>query len=200
MLSSSRETVTLLLDAARNGDHAALHTLFPLVYDQLRVIAHNKRLDWQGDYTLNTTALVHEAYLKLADQSQIPWEGRAHFFGVAAKAMRHLLINYAQRQRAQKRGGDVKKISLEAFHTLLQEGDGPLTEERAELLTTLDEALTHLETVNERQSRIVECRFFGGMTVDETAAALSVSPRTVKRGWAMAQAWLFRYLAEQADA
>ncbi len=197
---SSKEKVTQLLEAVRNGDRSALNKLFPLVYDELHVLAHRKRRQWHGDYTLNTTALVHEAYLKLTDPSQIQWNNRAHFFYVAAKAMRQILINYAEQQRAEKRGGKVRKISFDEMRVLVENGNGTLTAERAEALTTLDAALKKLEKINKRQSRIVECRFFGGMTVKETAAALAVSTPTVKRGWAMAKVWLYREMGHLLDA
>ena len=196
MSDVTQHTVTRLLEAARDGAPDALDALFPVVYDELRALAHRKRQHWRGDYTLNTTALVHEAYLKLVDQSQAAWTSRAHFFAVAARAMRHIQINYAKYRRRKKRGGDVPKVSLDELSRLFAH-ETPMTEDNAEALVALDDALTRLEAVNARQSRIVECRFFGGMTIDETAAALSVSPATVKRGWAMAQAWLHRALHDE---
>lgn len=195
MTYPNRESVTQLLEAAREGNHEAINALFPLVYDELRALAHRRRQAWNGDYTLNTTALVHEAYLKLVDQTHPEWTSRAHFFGVAAKAMRHIQINYAKHRQRKKRGGDVNKVSLDELSRLFDQ-ETPLTDDRAEALISLDEALTRLEHVSERQSRIVECRFFGGMTIDETAEALDVSPATIKRGWAMAQAWLHREIAD----
>lgn len=167
--------------------------LFPLVYDELRGLAHHQRRDWHGDYTLNTTALVHEAYLKLIDQTQVEANSRAHFMGIAAKAMRHLLIDYARRRRAKKRGGGREKVSFEAVKQALGH-EIALSEERTETLLALDDALERLAAVHERQGRVVECRFFGGMTIAETASALGVSPATVKRDWAMAQAWLYRHM------
>ena len=193
-------SVTQLLAAVREGDRSALNALFPLVYDQLHALAHRKRLDWEGDYTLNTTALVHEAYLKLVDQSNVEWQSRAHFFRVAAKAMRHILINYAQRRQAQKRGGAARKVSFDEMRMSFDAIDTTIRFEHVEMLTVLDAALTELEAVDTRQSSIVECRFYGGMTVEETATALGVSAPTVKRGWAMAQAWLYRKMAQHYDA
>ncbi len=198
MTHRQQHTVTQLLVAAREGDRGALQALFPLVYDELHALAHRKRRNWNGDYTLNTTALVHEAYLKLVDQSHPAWNNRAHFFGVAARAMRHIQINYAKHRRRKKRGGGTPKVSLDEVSRLCVE-ETPLTAERADALVALDDALTRLEQVNERQSRIVECRFFAGMTSDETAAALAVSPATVKRGWAMAQAWLHRAMQQDQE-
>jgi RNA polymerase sigma factor (TIGR02999 family) len=190
------DEVTRLLEALQRGDSAALDALFPLVYEELRVVAHRQRQRWQGDHTLNTTALVHEAYLKLVDQSRASWESRAHFLATAAKAMRHILMNYARDQRAQKRGGDRPRLSLEELGERLDGeaalGEVALSDDNAELLIALDAALETLERVNARQSRIVECRFFGGMTIEETAAALGISTASVSRGWALAQVRLYQ--------
>jgi RNA polymerase sigma factor (TIGR02999 family) len=192
---ASQAEVAQLLEALRQGDGAALDTLFPLVYEELRALAHRQRQRWPGSQTLNTTALVHEAYLKLVDQSRASWESRAHFLGTAAKAMRHILLNYARDCRAQKRGGDRPKLSLEDLGDRL-EGEVAVSEDNADLLVALDAALERLGRVNERQSRIVECRFFGGMTAQETAAALGISTATVSRGWALAQVRLYRELQD----
>ncbi len=183
--------VTRLLEALEQGDSNALDTLFPLVYEELRAVAHRQRRRWQGDDTLNTTALVHEVYLKLVDQSRASWESRAHFFATAAKAMRHVLVNYARDRRTKKRGGDQPKLSLEELGERLQ-GELALSDDTADLLVALGEALDRLERVNERQSRIVECRYFGGMTIPETAAALGISTATVSRGWGLAQVRLYQ--------
>ena len=183
-------TVTQLLIDLRDGKQEVVNELFPLVYDELYSLAQNQRKFWQGDKTLNTTALVHEAYLKLVDQKANVWNSRAHFYSVAAKAMRHILINYAKFRRRKKRGGDQQKVSLEE-HRLKVDEVFDLTEERSEMLLALNEALEKLANFSERQSKIVECRFFGGMSIADTAQALNISPATVKRGWAMAQSWLF---------
>ncbi len=204
MASPSQTTVTRLLHELQGGNQAVLgelfsliyEELFSLIYEELRARAHRQRAHWHGDYTLNTTALVHEAYLKLVDQTQAPWESRAHFLGVAAKAMRHILVDYAKRRRAEKRGGGVQKLSLEEMKVSL-EGMVVLTEERAEALVALGESLDRLMHVNVREARVFECRFFGGMTFEETAAAIGVSVRTVKRDWAMAQAWLHREMQKE---
>jgi RNA polymerase sigma factor (TIGR02999 family) len=188
--SASHEDVTQLLDALRQGDEAALGALFPLVYDELRAIAHRQRLRWHGDDTLDTTALVHEAYLKLADRGRASCESPAHFLAVAASAMRHVLVNYSRDRRAAKRGGGAPTLSLDELGGRLERSLATC-DEQAELLEALDEALTRLERVNARQCRIVECRFFGGLTIEETAAALGVSTATVSRGWAVAQARLY---------
>jgi RNA polymerase sigma factor (TIGR02999 family) len=181
--------MTQLLNAARAGDRDAYEEAFALAYAELKVLAKRQRRRWRGDHTLNTTALVNEAYLKLVGLEPAPVEGRAHFFAVAARAMRHILCNYARDRRTQKRGGDVVKVPL---GDLVGGVPGPLAPGHAGTLGALDEALQRLEAVAPRQSQVVECRFFGGMTIDETARALGVSPRTVKRDWTVAQAWLRR--------
>ena len=195
MPAPSDASITQLLAVLRDGDgdRDALDRLLPQVYDELHAMAHRQRRSWHGDLTLNTTALVHEAYLKLVDQTTADWQSRAHFVAVAARAMRHILIDYARRRRAQKRGGDVEKISLEAFPNVLA-GNITVDAQRADELLALDAALERLEALNARQSRVVECRFFGGLTIDETAAALGVSPATVKRDWTLAQTWLYQQM------
>jgi RNA polymerase sigma factor (TIGR02999 family) len=174
--------LTTVLQAVRAGDLRAADELFRRVYGELHRIASGQRRRWGGNETLNTTALVHEAYLKLVNQDVAAWNDRSHFFAVAAKAMRHILINYAERQVAAKRGGG-------AVHVPLDETD-LVSPEAAEDLLSLDEALTALAAVHERSSRVVECRFFGGFDIQETANTLSVSPATVERDWAFASAWL----------
>jgi RNA polymerase sigma factor (TIGR02999 family) len=199
MTHVSQDEVTRLLEALRRGDRTALDALFPLVYQELRAVAHRHRRRWHGDRTLNTTALVHEAYLKLVDQSRASWESRAHFVATAAKAIRHILVNYSRDRRRQKRGGDRPTLSLEELGDRLN-GDAALSDDGAELLVVLGAALERLERVNERQSRIVECRFFGGLTIEETAAALGISTATVNRSWALAQARLYEDLHEELHA
>jgi RNA polymerase sigma factor (TIGR02999 family) len=178
-----------LLDKLEQGDRAALDELFPLLYEQLSELAHRLRRRWHGDHTLNTTALIHESYLKLVGHKQLRAESRAHFLALAAKVMRHILINYARDRRAEKRGGDASLVRIDDTNL----GTPPaltLSPEQADELVALNEALRGLEQVDERQSRIVECRFFGGMSVEETASAIGISERTVKRDWALAQDWL----------
>ena len=192
-MDETRTRVTQLLTNLRSGDAAAVDELFGVLYDELRVIAHRQRRRWQGDDTLQTTALVHEAFLKLVDQDRIAAESRAHFLGVAARVMRHVLCNYARDQRAQKRGGGMAHVALDESHA--NAGPSNSTSEPMEVLLALDAALQRLEQVDSRQSKVVECRFFGGLTIEETAAALGVSPRTVKRDWAIAQAWLHREIS-----
>lgn len=188
-MNGTQETVRRLLQELRAGDSEALDQLFPLVYRELKELARRQRRRWRGDYTLNTTALVHEAYLKLVGQERVEVEGRAHFRALAARAMRHILCDYARERRAHKRGGDLRKLSLDELPALPA---AAFTEERSLVLLSLDDALERLEARDARQARVVECRFFGGLTVEETASALGISPRTVKRDWAVAQAWLHR--------
>jgi RNA polymerase sigma factor (TIGR02999 family) len=186
--------VTRLLGDLRAGRREALNELFPLVYQELRELAHRQRSAWQGNDTLNTTALVHEAYLKLVDQRRASWDTEAHFLAAAAKAIRHILINYARDRRAQKRGGGWQVVSLsEQRPGGGSESADPAWEDR---IVALDEALQRLAGLSERQCRIVECRFFGGMTVEQTAQALGLSTATVTRGWGMARAWLRRDLGD----
>ncbi len=191
MAYPQQETVSRLLAAVRDGDRDALNDLFPLVYEELRVRAHRQRQHWHGNHTINTTALVHEAYLKLVDGSQTPWQSRAHFLAVAAKAMRHILIDYAKQQQRLKRGGDHTLVPLDTLNGRHM-AFGSMSEDQAVSLVSLDVALQRLEHLNQRQCRVVECRFFGGMTIPDTAVALDVSPATVKRDWRLAQAWLYR--------
>lgn len=190
-----RSRVTQLVGRLREGDPEAFDQLFRLVYHHLRSLAHVQRTRWPGEPSLNTTALVHEVYLKLYDQESPSWRDRPHFLAVAATAMRQILIDHARSRRAAKRGGGRPTIPLDEVRHLLATKPG-LTDERAEALLALDESLTRLAGENPRQHRIVECRFFGGMTIPETAEALGVSPATVKRGWSTAQAWLYRDLKE----
>lgn len=182
-----RADITRLLELARAGDEAAFDRLFEAVYQQLRAIAHHRRERWYLDETLNTTALVHEAYLKLVRQDDVHWRDRAHFFAAASRAMRHILINYAERRRAAKRGGRDAPVPLE---------DNPVADDdTAEELIAMDQALQRLEALEPRQARVVECRFFAGLPVLETAKAVGVSEATVKRDWALARAYLKREVA-----
>ena len=192
--TSGEESITDLLRAAGAGDRAALDSLFPLVYGELTILAHRQRNAWHGDPTLNTTGLVHEAYLKISAQKNLPSESRAHFFGVAAKAMRHILCNHARDRGRLKRGGDAVHVPLDSVdisEKLL------MSDEHSEVLASLDEALKELEEIADRQARVVECRFFGAMSVEDTAAALGISERTVKRDWTFARAWLRRAMQQK---
>ena len=199
MSDSHRQAVDRVLEALRAGTAGAFDELFPLVYDELYEIAARQRRRWEGDETLNTTAVVNEAYLKLVDQSAPDWRSRAHFLAVASTAMRQILIDYAKHQRAAKRGGGQPHLALHDIESALQwEKDAPGASD--EVLVALDESLVRLRQREPKQARIVECRFFGGMSIEDTAEALGVSAATVKRGWAMAQAWLYRDLKRTAEA
>lgn len=212
------QPLTLLLDAAARGDRSAFDRAFAVLYEELRALAHAQRRRWQGNETLDTRVLVHEAYLKLLGPSAAAdsavddgvagggprrWEGRRHFFALAAQVMRHVLVNYAEQQQAAKRGGDAQRVGLEALDTPPGANApdasaafqvGPSVEEAEDVLS-LHEALARLERREPRQARIIECRFFGGLSIPETAEALDISPATVKREWQAASAWLYAELA-----
>lgn len=168
------------------GDPAAAESLFPLLYEELRRIAHRQLSGERDGHTLSTTALVHEAYFKLAGQTRTQFSSRAHFLSVAARAMRRVLVTHARKVRAEKRGGEWRRLDLD-------EVDIPV-DDRAEALVVLDGALHRLSMLNPRLSQVVECRFFGGMTELETAEALGVTERTVRRDWIKAKGWLLRDL------
>ena len=184
-------TVTSLLDDVRRGDQSALSRLFAVVYDKLLEIARIQRRRQPSTETLNTTALVHEAFIKLFGSESRDFNDRAHFMAVAATAMRQILIGHARRKSAAKRGGGQESASFEEVQRALETEAGFVTE-KADALLALDRALEQLQGRSARQGRIVECRFFGGMSIEETAVALDISPATVKRDWSMAQAWLHR--------
>jgi len=167
---------------------------FELVYEELKRRAHRQRAAWRGDLTLNTTAIVHEAYLKLAD-THPGFENRQHFLCVAAKAMRQVLVDYSRLRLAEKRGGDRRRVSLTESR-LADSGRITLTAERAAELIRLDEVLGRLRDAAERQADVVDCRFFAGLSIVETAEAIGISPATVKRDWANAQLWMYRHLRD----
>lgn len=183
--------VTDLLLAAADGDSSAIERLVPIVYAELRRIAHRRLGGERADHTLGTTALVHEAYLKLVDLERLNWQNRAQFMAIVSRLMRQILVDYARRRRAGRRGGGRPKVELEAVAEYLAASSAEPTEE----VLALHQALERLEKINDRHARIVECRFFGGMSIAETAEALSLSPATVKRDWVMARAWLNRELS-----
>ncbi|HUF29069.1 MAG TPA: sigma-70 family RNA polymerase sigma factor [Gemmatimonadaceae bacterium] len=187
-----RETVVRLIEQLGSGDREAVDQLFAILYDELKELASRQRRRWQGNYTLNTTALVHEAYVKLVGQGRVEVEGRAHFRALAARAMRHILCDYARDRTTQKRGGHLERLPLDELKALPNQA--AFTAAQSHTLVALDAGLARLEQIDPRQAKVVECRFFGGLTVEETATALDISPRTVKRDWAMAQAWLHREL------
>ena len=184
--AAPRGDVTQALVDLSEGDAKALDRLLPMVYEQLRLMADRELRRERGDHTLSPTALVHEAYLKLIQLDRINWRGRAHFFGACAHVMRRVLISYARMKKADKRGGGAPLIPIENVMVAAQT--------RPSDLLALDEALQRLEQFSERQARIVECRFFAGMGIDETAEALGISRATVKRDWTVARAWLNREL------
>jgi len=185
---TDHQDVTLALSELAGGDPDALDRLLPVVYDHLRGIAQRELRRERPDHTLNATALVHEAYLRLVQLDRINWDGRAHFFGAASKAMRRILISYARMKKADKRGSGAEHASLDDVVVAARE--------RPDHLLALDEALERLAQVDARQAQIVECRYFAGMSVEETGVALGISPATVKRDWTLARAWLNRELGQ----
>ncbi len=186
-IESETRPVTEVLRQARAGDQDALNRLMVLVYEELHAIAHRKLALEGTGHTLQTTALVHEAYLKLVDQHHVDWQNRAHFFAVAALAMRRILVNHAETRRAAKRGGGAIALSLDDVNVAVGEV-------RDDQLLALDEALTRLAQFNERGARVVEYRFFGGLGYDEIATTMGLSSITVRRAWESARAWLRREL------
>ena len=185
MESNRSKEVTVFLKAWSGGDREAADRLMMLVYDEMRRLAASYLQRQRSDHTLQPTALVHEVYMKLIDVSQIDWQDRAHFFAVAAQTMRNILVDHARAVAADKRGGGAQKIALDdavSFSNEKQDVD----------LLALDEALQELARQDATQSRIIELRFFGGLTIEETAEVLKISPATIKREWATARAWLFR--------
>lgn len=183
------------LDRLQEGDGWDLDSLIPLVYEELREIAHRHRLRWTGDESLGTTGLVNETYLKLAERSEGEYVSRAHVLGIAARAMRQILVDHYRAGLRTKRGGGNPHVPLEAVAEVLASFP-PLSPPEEEAIVTLHESLERLGVESERHARIIECRFFGGMTIEETAEALDVSPATVKRGSAVARAWLGRDMSE----
>jgi RNA polymerase sigma-70 factor, ECF subfamily len=183
---SSRATTTDLIETAENEDVADLDQLIPLVYEELRALAHRQLAEERRDDSLQTTALVHEVYLRLVDDTRVTQRGRAYFFAAVARAMRRILVDRARRRLAMKRGEGVELVSLEEHHAAVDAYAAELVE--------LDEALGRLAESSPRHARVVELRYFAGLSVEQTAELLGVSPRTVKSDWAMARAWLFREL------
>ena len=183
-MALSTPGLTELLGDWQQGDQTALNRLTPLVYDELRRIAHRYVQRERNGHTLETTALVNEAYLRLAGQKKIEWQNRAHFFAITAQVMRHILIDHARRRHYAKHGGDARQVSLEEAETM--------SHERAGELVALDEALDELARLDPRKSRVVELRYFGGLGLEETADVLEVSVMTVRRDWRAAKAWLYK--------
>lgn len=198
MGDAEQHVVNRLLHELKAGNREAFSELLPLVYGELHQIAGRQRQQWDGEDTLNTTALVHEAYLRLVDQTAPQWHSYPHFLAVASTAIRQILLDYAKRKRAAKRGGDFERVPLFDIEAALY-GSGTVDDARSAALIALDDSLRRLEQRDRRQSRIVECRFFGGMTIQDTATALGIAPATVGRGWLMARAWLYRDLKKTLE-
>jgi RNA polymerase sigma factor (TIGR02999 family) len=186
---SDPESITRSLAELREGRAGAMDRLVPLVYSELHAIAHRELMRRRPGDTLDTTALVHEAYVKLAGSKRPAWNDRVHFMAVCATAMRHIIVDYALKQQSRKRGGGLRRVSLD---------DSRLApDEQAREILALNAALDRLAQLNERLSQVVECRFFGGLSVPETAEALKCSPRTVDRDWRKAKAWLYREIRDE---
>lgn len=176
--------ITRLLNDYSSGNRDVLSDILPLVYDELRKISSKYLRDEYRNHTFQTTELVHEAFIKLTGSENISWQSRAHFFGIAAQSMRQILVDHARKRKAKKRGEGKVNISLDEILELSDQSD--------EQIIALDEALKKLESIEERSSKIVELRFFSGLTIDETAEVLNISPATAKRDWNFAKAWLYR--------
>jgi RNA polymerase sigma factor (TIGR02999 family) len=191
-VTTGAENITDLLLGYRRGDKEALDKLMPLVYDELRRQAARYLRREQAGHTLQTTALIHEAYVRLVDQHNVQWQNRAHFFGIAAQMMRRILVDHARTKKRVKRGGSDIRVSLADATTPVKGQDLDIV--------ALDEALQRLAKIDEQQSRVVELRFFSGLTVEETAEVMGISQATVKRDWSMAKAWLHRELTSRRTA
>ena len=186
---STRQEVTRLLGDWSGGDDGALQKLFPLVQPELHRLAHHYMSRERAGHTLQTTAILNEAYLRLVENTQPPWQNRTHFVAVAAQLMRRIMVDHARERHSLKRGGGALRVTLDEAAWV--------TESRSEELLALDEALEKLAAQDPRKSQIVELRYFGGLTVEEAAEFLKLSPRTVEREWTMAKAWLYRALTEE---
>lgn len=191
MTSASSEEITILLRAWNEGDEAALERLTPLVYQELHRLAHRHLARERQDHSLQTSALVNEAYLRLVDVRQVNWQNRAHFFGISARLMRQILVDFARQRDSRKRGGAVSIVAIEDASNRGVD----IAQMRSAEMVALDDALNVLSTLNPRHSRIVELRFFGGLTETEIAEVLQVSERTVRSDWRVARAWLQRELS-----
>jgi RNA polymerase sigma factor (TIGR02999 family) len=181
-MTTAPHQVTQLLQQWSEGDQNALDKLMPMVHDELHRLAHQHMRRESAGHVLQTSALINEAYIRLVDQPQMRWQSRGHFFGIAARLMRHILVDDARKRNAAKRGGSFIQVPLDEASTVVQE--------QAANVAALDDALQLLETIDERQGKIVELRFFGGLSIEETAEVLKVSPGTVTRDWTFARAWL----------
>lgn len=183
-MPAGQDNITQVLRELSEGQESAPARLMPLVYDELRKLAQGYLRGERSDHTLQATALVHEAYIRLVDWENVSWQNRAHFFALAAQIMRRILVDHAREHQAQKRGGGWTRLSLEGAVSMSQQKEVDVV--------ALDDALQDLERMDATQSRIVELRFFGGLTIEETAEALRISPATVKREWVLAKAWLHK--------
>lgn len=183
---TENSNVTRLLKDAQNGDESALNELFPLIYDELRKLAGIRMSSERGNHTLQPTALVHEVYMRLIDQHSVDWQNRAHFFGLASEMMRRILVTHAVAKKTNKRGGEFVHLELDEALSFAGENEIDFVE--------LDSALNELEKFAPRQAKVVEMRFFGGLTVEEVASAMNLDDRTIKRDWRTAKAWLFEKL------
>jgi RNA polymerase sigma-70 factor (ECF subfamily) len=190
-MTPSPHQVTQLLKDWSNGDQAARDQLMPLVYEELRRMAHQHMRKERPGHTLQTSALVNEAFVKLVDQKDVHWQNRAHFFGIAAQLMRRILVDHARSRHYAKRGGDARQVSLDEVAIV--------SPERAAEVVALDDALTSLAATDPRKCQIVELRFFGGLSIEETAEVLAVSPGTVMRDWTLAKAWLRREMVADGN-
>jgi RNA polymerase sigma factor (TIGR02999 family) len=184
------DDITCLLNEACRGDGNAVNQLLPLVYGELRALAQRHMQAERTDHTLQATALVHEAYVRLIGQREVDWSGRAQFFALAAQAMRRILVDHARKHTANKRGGEYRRVGLDVL-------EGTELERQSAYVLEVDQALNQFCAIDAQAGRVVELRFFGGLTVDETAEVLGVSPRTVKRDWQAAKAWLARELSAE---
>jgi RNA polymerase sigma factor (TIGR02999 family) len=191
MTSASPDEVTQLLLDWSSGDKAALDKLTPLVYEELRRLAHHHMGRERPGHTLQTTAIVNEAYIHLINQRGVKWQNRAHFFGISSRLMRRILTGYARSRQCAKRGGGAHQVELDEAMVV--------SEERVAEMAALDDALNSLARIDERKSRIVEMRFFGGLSIEETAEVLGVSPGTVMRDWTLAKAWLRREIGNEGQ-
>lgn len=189
--SSTRQEVTQLLGDWSGGDERALEKLFPLVQPELHRLAHHYMSRERAGHTLQTTAILNEAYLRLVENTQPPWQNRTHFVAATAQLMRRIMVDHARERQSLKRGGGALRVTLDEAAWV--------TESRSEELLALDEALEKLSAQDPRKSQMVELRYFGGLTVEETAEFLKLSPRTVEREWTMAKAWLYRALTEEEN-
>jgi RNA polymerase sigma factor (TIGR02999 family) len=187
MLNATSQQISRLLFDWSSGNHFALEELFPLVYDELRQIARRYMRRQRLGHTFQTTELIHEAYLKIARQDDINWQNRAHFFGVAAQAMRHILVDYARSKQSQKRGGIHQQITLDETALISKDNSGELV--------SLNETLEKLGKLDERKFRVVGMKFFGGLSIEEIAEVLKISPKTLKRDWQFSRTWLLRELS-----